>query len=64
VTYHVFLLDDHGNGVVGLKGIESFNLYPYDDLHQDCAALVQQFASYVTAKGLDGLLRERQAAAA
>lgn len=64
ITYHVFLLDDHGNGVAELKGIESFNLYPYAELHQDCADLVQQFAQYVTAKGLDGLLRERQRAAA
>jgi hypothetical protein len=29
VTYHVFLLDDHENGVAELKGIETFNLYPY-----------------------------------
>lgn len=63
VTYHVFLLDDHGNGVVELRGIESFNLYPYAALHQECAALVATFADYVTAKGLDGLLRERQKAA-
>lgn len=63
VTYHVFLLDDHGNGVAELNGVESFNLYPYADLSQDCTALVQEFAGYVRAHGLDGLLRERQARA-
>jgi hypothetical protein len=64
VTYHVFLLDDHENGVAELKGIESFNLYPYAALHQDCCELLEKFVSYVTAKGLDGLFRDRQKAAA
>lgn len=63
VTYHVFLLEDHENGVASLRGVESFNLFPYAELHQDCRALLQQFTSYVTAKGLDGLLRDRQRAA-
>lgn len=63
VTYHVFELDDHGNGVAELKQIHSFNLFPYPDLHHDCQALVRDFVAYVTAKGLDGLLRERQRAA-
>lgn len=64
VTYHVFVLDDHGNGVAELKSIESFNLYPYPALHQDCCELLGQFVRYVTAKGLDGVLRARQKAAA
>jgi hypothetical protein len=64
ITYHVFLLDDHGNGVATLKGTESFNLYPYAALHQDCCGLLARFVDYVTVKGLDGLLRERQQAAA
>lgn len=64
VTYHVFLLDDHENGVVGLRGIESFSLYPYLGLHDDCQALLDQFVTYVTAKGLDGYLRQRQVEAA
>lgn len=64
VTYHVFLLDDHGNGVVEVKGIETFNLFPYADLHEDCCELLARFVDYVTAKGLDGLLRDRQKAAA
>lgn len=63
VTYHVFLLDDHENGVAELRGIESFDLYPYAALHEDCCELLGDFASYVRAKGLDGLLRARQVAA-
>lgn len=64
VTYHVFILDDHENGVAELKSIESFNLFPYAGLHQDCCELLDQFVDFVTVKGLDGLLRERQRAAA
>lgn len=64
VTYHVFRLDDHGNGVAELRGIETFNLFPYAALHQDCCELLGRFVNYVTAKGLDGMLRERQRAAA
>lgn len=64
VTYHVFLLDDHGNGVAELRGIETFNLYPYPKLHQDCWDLLDRFCAYVRAKGLDVMLRQRQAEAA
>lgn len=64
VTYHVFLLDDHENGVVGLRGIETFNLFPYDALHEDCRALLGEFVAYVTLRGLDGILRQRQREAA
>lgn len=64
VTYHVFCLSEATNGVIELKGIESFNLYPYADLHQDCCALVGRFVDYVTVKGLDGVLRERAERAA
>jgi hypothetical protein len=64
VTYHVFEVDDHGNGVVELKGINSFNLFPYTGLHQDCCDLLGEFCDYVRAKGLDGFLRERQRQAA
>lgn len=64
VTYHVFRLDDHENGVAELRGIETFNLFPYAGLHEDCCDLLARFIEYVTAKGLDGLLRDRQTAAA
>jgi hypothetical protein len=60
VTYHVFEMDDHGNGVAEIKGIHTFNLFPYAGLHQDCCELLGAFCDYVRAKQLDGLLRERQ----
>jgi hypothetical protein len=64
VTYHVFCLSEsEANGVISLRSIESMNLYPYPELHHDCAALVREFTSYVTARGLDGVLKARQAAA-
>jgi hypothetical protein len=59
VTYHVFCLDDHGNGVVELRETHSFALYPYADLYADCCELVSRFADYVTQRGLDGVLRQR-----
>lgn len=64
ISYHVFLLEEHLDLSLTIRGIESFNLYPYPGLHQDCCALLEQFKDYVTAKGLDGVLRERQKAAA
>lgn len=63
-TYHVFLLDDHGNGVLELKGIESFTLYPYRELRADCEALVREFRDYVRLRGLEDVLRARQVQAA
>jgi hypothetical protein len=61
ITYHVFcLFESEQNGVIELRSIESVNLYPYDGVHEDCVALVRDFAQYVTVRGLDGLLRERQ----
>jgi hypothetical protein len=63
IAYHVFCLSEGTNGVIALRSIESFNLYPYAGLHEDCAGLVLEFCDYVTAKGLDGHLRARQAAA-
>lgn len=64
VTYHVFCLTEVTNGVIGLKEIHSFNLYRYAELHADCAALLQEFCEYVTLRGLDGYLRQRQTEAA
>jgi len=64
ITYHVFILDDHDNGVMELRGTESFNLYPYPALHQDCCLLLKRLSDYVIAKGLAPLLRQRQADAA
>jgi hypothetical protein len=64
ITYHVFTLDDHGNGVATLRATDSFRVYPYAGLHADCCELLDGFVHYVTAKGLDDVLRERQREAA
>lgn len=64
ITYHVFCLSESArDGSIELRGIETFNLYPYAGLHQDCCELLRQFVTYVTSRGLDGFLRERQRAA-
>lgn len=63
ITYRVFCLSEGTNGVIDLRSIESFDLYPYARLHEDCAGLVDEFVAYVTAKGLAGHLQARQAAA-
>lgn len=61
ITYRVFCLDqEDGIDSIGIKSIECFNLFPYAQLHQDCCDLLGEFVDYVTRKGLDGLLRERQ----
>lgn len=65
VTYRIFCLhESEANGVISLKSIESFNLYPYRGLHEDCASLVGRFVDYVRAKGLNVVLEQRQAEAA
>jgi len=64
ITYHVFCLEDSPNGVIGLRDVHTFNLYPYAGLHEDCVELVREFAAYVTSRGLDGYLRQRQIEAA
>lgn len=64
VTYQVFCLDEHENGVIDLKSVETFDLYAYPALHEDCDAFVREFEAYVSVKGLVGLLDARQAEAA
>lgn len=63
ITYRVFCLSEDSAGITDLKSVECFDLYPYANLHRDCVDLVQQFKAFVKAKGLDGLLIERQRAA-
>lgn len=63
VTYNVFCLGQDYNGYISLRSIETFNLYPYPDLHADCVALVEEFRQYAHARGLVGTLTERQARA-
>lgn len=60
VTYRVFCLSEDTAGILDLRSIETMNLYRYPALHQDCGALLEQFKSYVIAKGLDGFLRQQQ----
>jgi len=65
ITYRVFCLDEcEANGVIGLKDIHSFNVYPYPAMHDDCASLVRDFAEYVTTRDLVGVLQQRQREAA
>lgn len=63
ITYHVFCLSDAYHRLE-LRSIESFDVYPYQAMHEECARLVDRFAAYVEAKGLGNLLRERQRVAA
>jgi hypothetical protein len=63
-TYHVFCLSESAaNGVVSLRGVETFTLYPYAAMARDCAELVRAFEDYVTVTGLRGGLDAKQAAA-
>lgn len=62
ITYHVFCLSQAANGVISLKGCESFDLYPYAGLSRDCGEMVHEFASYVRAVGLQGVFDARQSA--
>jgi hypothetical protein len=64
VRYAIISVDDHENGVVELRWVESFTVYPYPALKDDVRALLESFKSYVTSKGLDEFLRERQRTAA
>lgn len=59
VTHHVFCLSD-AYGRLELRSIESFDLYPYPAMHDDCCDLVKRFAAYVESRGLGDMLRERQ----
>lgn len=60
ITYRVFCLGEDG-GNTALKNIETFSVYPYAGLHDDCCDLVRQFVDYATVTGLDTVLRERYA---
>jgi hypothetical protein len=63
ITYHVFCLDEATNGVISLKDVHRFDLFPYIGLRQECEELVEDFRQYVILRGLDEILRARQAAA-
>lgn len=62
ITYTVFcLFESAQNGVIELRGIERFTVYPYPDLHRDCATLVRRFGDYVALRGLGAQLQPREA---
>ena len=64
ITYYVFCLYEcEANGVIELRSVERLPLYPYPQLHADCADMVREFVDYVTRKGLADVLNARQAAA-
>lgn len=65
VTFHVFCLSEsEASGVISLRAVETFRLFPYVGMRDELDALVREFEAYVTAKGLVGLLDQRQAEAA
>jgi hypothetical protein len=62
VTYRIFRVYDHENGVIEVTDIDNFHLFPYAALHTDCATLVEAFVDYVRRKdGLEAELRAKQA---
>lgn len=65
VTYQVACLyESEQNGTIEFRSVETFNLYPYAGLHEDCESLVRSFEDYVTARGLVDVLEHRQREAA
>jgi hypothetical protein len=57
VTYHVACLhESEQNGVIELRGIETFTLYPYADLRTDLEELLSMFVAYVDARDLRSYL--------
>lgn len=58
-TYRIFLIKDDGE-IVEVKDCVEFNLYPYPDLHVDCAALVGEFRAWADHKKLLPALAQQQ----
>lgn len=58
-TYRIFLIKDDGE-IVEVKDCVEFNLYPYPDLHADCAALVGEFRAWADHKKLLPALAQQQ----
>lgn len=52
VDYTVFCVSESDGGVIDLRSVNQFRLYPYLDLHGDCVELLRQFVSYVDMRGL------------
>lgn len=56
VTYNVFCLSEDSRGDIGLNSIETFHLYPYASLHEDCRDMARRFVEYVQVRKLEGYL--------
>lgn len=64
VTYRVFCLSEsEANGVIELKSVENFTLYPYPAMRADLEHLVREFEGYVDMRDLRPMLDARRAAA-
>lgn len=64
VTYHVAcLFESEQNGVIELRSIETFHLYPYAGMRTDLEQLVRDFEDYVDMRELRSVLDARQLAA-
>lgn len=57
VTYNVFLLHKDRKGEFVLNGIETFTLYPYPEIENDCVKLLTEFVDYVKLRGLEEYLQ-------
>ena len=64
IVYHVFCLSEGSNGVIELRGVETFKLFQYGRLHPDCCDLLKDFEWYVDSRGLRYVLDARQKEAA
>lgn len=61
VTYRIACLSEsERNGVIGLRSVESFTLYPFQGMREDLHALVSEFADYCALRGLTTYLDQRQ----
>ncbi len=61
VIYQVACLgESKDNGVIYLKNLEVFSLYPYDDMWDELLDLVRDFVRYVDARHLRAGLEQRQ----
>lgn len=60
LTYNVFMLEELDRpGEIGIKDCQTFNFFPYANLHADCADLVDDFVQYVEMRGLTEYLQEK-----
>jgi hypothetical protein len=58
VRYNVFCFDKRASGLIELRSIERFRMYPYPELQSDCVNVLRRFVEYVDSKGLRSYLEE------